>query len=127
MAASALVALSFLLFAIDQTRESSQGQVRAVEGNHVKVTQAAIDHPNPTPAAERAREARHSQAREAIDDVNDLLVSPFSNLVDTNSQWAQRAVPGILGLLLYGLGGLMLANFIPQRRHAHTDWREATR
>ena len=74
---------------------------------------------------ERVREKENSSARELVDDGNDVLASPFTGLVESNGVWVQRLVPAALGLLLFGLGGLMLANWIPERRAEHTDWREA--
>ena len=34
-------------------------------------------------------------------------------------------MPAVLGLLLYGLGGLMLANWLPTKRREAQDWRTA--
>ena len=124
--AAAFVALSFVLFATDQSREGSQTQQRAVDGEGVVISDNAIDVPDPPPATERAREQRHSGAREAIDDVNDVLLRPFADIADSKNIWVERTVPAVLGLLLYGLLGLMLANFIPKHRHKTRDWREVT-
>ena len=71
------------------------------------------------------REAQHSSVREYIDDGNDLLASPFTGIVASKNVWIERLVPAGLGLLLFGLGGLMLANWLPERRTKHHDWREA--
>lgn len=127
IAASAVIALSFLFFAIDQSSEGSETQVRALDGPDAPAVEKrdAIDAPNPGPAVERAREGKNSSARELVDDGNDILVSPFTGVVDSGSLWVQRAVPALLGLLLFGLGGLMLANWLPQGQREHTDWREA--
>jgi len=122
--AASIVALSFVLFAVDQASEGSQHQVRAVASDVQPPSQIAIDRPNPTPEAETFREADHSSVREKIDDADDVLVSPFTSFVDTNSVWGQRIIPAVIGLLLYGMGGLMLANFLPQSRPETKDWRE---
>lgn len=122
--AAAFIALSFLLFATDQSREGSETQQRAVDGNGVVVSDNAIDRLDPEPATERVREQRHSGAREAIDDVNDVLLRPFVDVVDSDNIWAERTVPAVLGLLLFGLLGMVLANFIPKHRHETRDWRE---
>jgi len=124
--ASAIVAVSFLLFAVDQLGEGSANQVEAVRGGTKKApSQAAINQPAPPPAVERAREARHSSVREYIDDADDVLLSPFTGLIDSDEVWVQRLVPGAIALLLYGLGGMLLANAMP-RRSTRTggDWRE---
>ncbi len=70
------------------------------------------------------REGRHSSVREAFDDGNDVLVSPFTSLAGSDNIWIQRMVPAFLGLLLFGLGGLLLANWIPESRGEHQDWRQ---
>jgi hypothetical protein len=123
--ASTLVALSLVLFAIDQSSASTDNQVRTVAGETQVHTESDIDRPGPDPAAERIRERQHGDTREYIDDANDVLVAPFTGIVHSDSVWAQRLVPAVLGLLLYGLGGLMLANWLPAARPEQQDWRTA--
>lgn len=126
VAAALLVAASFALFAIDRMAEGSAGQVEAVRGGSATpaVAQPPIDAPAPSPPVERLREAAHSSPRETIDDANDVLVAPFAGLLDTDSEWASRIVPGLLGILLYGLGGTLLANALPRPKGRTSDWRE---
>ncbi|MGI8945063.1 MAG: hypothetical protein ACR2GL_02340 [Thermoleophilaceae bacterium] len=125
--ASVFVALGFLLFAVDQSEESSARQVGIVEGDDSRpVSETAIDRPAPSAPVERMRERRHGGARELIDDVNDVLLAPFTGLIASRDAWVERIVPGALALLLYGLGGMLLANFLPQSRRKHSDWRQAT-
>jgi hypothetical protein len=107
LGASLVVLISFLAFASDQTTVSRDAQVAKVDG----VRQAA-----PSTDAERARERRHGDVREAIDDANDFLVKPFADVVGSDSLWAQRIVSGLLALLTYGLGLFLLANFVRPRR-----------
>jgi hypothetical protein len=127
IAAAALVALSFLFFAVDQSREGSATQVDSVDDSKSKASSdAAIDVPSPEPRVERAREARHTGIREAVDDADDVLVSPFTGLIDSSNLWIERVVPGALALLLYGLGGMLLANALPKPQRHTKDWREAT-
>lgn len=124
--AASLVALSFAMFAADQLSEGSENQVRSVQGDSSRArSEAAGSLPDPAPAAERRRAAGNSGIREAIDDADDVLLSPFADLVDSDNLWVQRLVPGVLGLLLYGLLGSLLANAIPKRQHRVRDWREA--
>ena len=52
--------------------------------------------------------------REAIDDANDLLLQPFSGLVNSPSNWVMHGVPALLALLVYGLGLGLLANSLPK-------------
>ncbi len=124
VAAAVFVGLSFVLFAADQSREGSETQQRAIDGKGTVVSDNAVNVLDPSPAVERMREERHSGVREAIDDVNDVLLRPFVDVVDSDNIWVQRSVPAVLGLLLYGLLGMMLANFIPRHRNETRDWRE---
>jgi hypothetical protein len=124
--AALLVAASFGLFAIERMAEGSAGQREALDGSGEAVaTEAPNDVPAPAPAVERQREAAHSAPRELIDDANDVLVAPFAGILDTDSAWAGRIVPALLGVLLYGLGGTLLANALPQPKRRSSDWRES--
>lgn len=125
--ATSLVALSFILFATDQLSEGSENQIRAVKGEGGRaLSDSDVNLPAPPKAVERERERRHSSVREAIDDANDLLVAPFTGIVGSDEIWVKRIVPAAAGLLLYGFGGLLLANWLPRRRRAVQDWRGAT-
>jgi hypothetical protein len=116
---SAFVALGFVLFALDESDKGSREQVSKVDD--------ALNAPDPTARQEFLRERENSELRETIDDVNDALLKPFAPLVeDSQSTWTRRLVPTVLALLLYGLGGLLLANFLPKPRVEQHDWREAT-
>jgi hypothetical protein len=104
--------------------QSSKEQQQALgegTGNRVQI---AID-PAPSAKQENLREQEHSSVREAIDDADDVLLQPFTGLVDSDSNWVQRGLPSLLGLLVYGLGLGMLANFMPKPKSASADWRTA--
>jgi hypothetical protein len=115
---SAVVVLGFFLFAIDEAGKSSDVQITKID--------EAIAEPTPSPAEEVLRERAHSQGRELIDDANDALLSPFTGWVESGDIWVQRLVPAVLALLAYLLGGLFLANYLPQPKRRTEDWREAT-
>ncbi|HEV2723022.1 MAG TPA: hypothetical protein VGV10_00155 [Thermoleophilaceae bacterium] len=124
--AAFFVALSFLLFAVDQSEEGSANQVEAVDGSSGRTgSESEVDAPAPGREVEDLREARHTGLREVIDDGNDLLVAPFTGVVGSSDIWVERLVPAALALVLYGLGGMLLANFVPRRRRRRTDWRHA--
>ncbi len=124
--AASFVALSILLFALDQSKQGSANQVEAVDGSGGRGGAAGnVDAPAPGRAIEDLREARHTGLREVIDDGNDLLVAPFTGMVRSSDVWVQRMVPAALALLLYGLGGMLLANFLPRQRRRTIDWRHA--
>jgi hypothetical protein len=99
---SLIVAAGFSLFAIDEFNRASSAQRDELKG---------FERPDPTPAGERQREQRNSTAREYIDDANDVLLKPFAGIVNSGSRWAQRGVPTLLGLLVYGFGLGFLARY----------------
>jgi hypothetical protein len=110
IAASAIVLVSFALFALDETRDASERSVAAVAG--LEATRSA----NPNASEERARERAHSTVREAIDDANDVLVTPFAPIVENReSSWVRRGVPALLALVVYGFGLAFLARFMRGR------------
>jgi hypothetical protein len=125
IAASAILAISFLMFAWDEVDRGSKEQQQAVglgTGNRVEIS---ID-PAPTAEQEALREQSHSAVREAIDDADDVLLQPFAGLVESDSNWVIRGVPTLIGLLVYGVGLGLLANFLPRSRDPSTDWRTAS-
>ncbi len=124
--ASAFVAVSFLCFAVVEVRDSSDGQVQVIDGTPApERVETEIQRPDPTPAVEAVRENNHTSVREGIDDVNDVLVSPFTGFTSFQSVWGERFLLLVLGLALYLGGGLMLANFFPKHKNEAGDWREA--
>ena len=105
--ACAIVAVSFILFAVEQSKAGSEEKVNKVEG---------INQPSPGPETERDREKKHSDIREAIDDGNDVLTEPFAGIVNSGSVWAGRGVATLLALLAYGVIARILIGYIPGRR-----------
>ena len=123
IALSAVVALGFVMFAVDEMNRGSKTQQQAVDQG--TGAQQTVAPPAPTPQEEIAREREHSKPREAIDDANDVLLSPFSGLVGSKSNWVIHGVPALLALLVYGLGLGLLANFLPKATTHAGDWRTA--
>ena len=117
IAACVIVALGFIGFASDEMRYASDTQQAKLADD--------VNDPGRGPATERKREKEHSQAREVIDDANDVLLAPFSNIVDSNSLWVSRGVPTLLALLTYGLLVLLIANSLPKPKTHSGDWRAA--
>lgn len=102
---SLFVAAGFLLFALEDIGRASTKAENRVQDRYTATA--------PTPAGERERERRHGEVREAIDDVNDVLLSPFASVSDdATSRWARRGVPALLGLLVYGFGLGYLSRFM---------------
>jgi hypothetical protein len=123
IATSGIVLLGFVLFAVDQISHGSKTQQRALDRELGDTT--VTDPVAPTPHQERVREAQHGTVREAVDDVNDVLLRPFADLVDSSNAWVEHGVPTLLALLIYGLGLGLLANMLPKARSSGGDWREA--
>ena len=105
----AIVVIGFLSFAVDESDRASKEQVAAVD---------------PT-KAEQIREHKAGPVKEALYDANDFVLAPFDDVTDSRNAWIQHLVPAALGLLVYGLGLLLLANYLPKPRRAQSDWRAA--
>jgi hypothetical protein len=103
IAVSAIIMLSFTLFALEQVSDASKTQQNAI---------ATVD---PGAAGERARAEGHTGLHEMIDDANDELLRPFAGVVNSGGQWERRGVPALLGLLVYGLGLGFLARALSAR------------
>ena len=119
-----IVLLGFAFFAIDEMNRGSQNQQNALESE----LRSEADNPAviaPNPREERLREQRNGDFRELVDDANDVLLMPFSDLIDSDNVWVQNGVPTLLGLLLYGLLLGLLANMLPKHREHGSDWRTA--
>jgi hypothetical protein len=102
LVACSIIGLSFVLFASEQASDASKGQVSAV-----------VDAGGST---EHKRESLgHTQAREKIDDANDVLLRPFAAELSSTNPWVVRGVPTALGLLVYGVLLLFLARLIKIR------------
>jgi hypothetical protein len=122
----AIVALGFVLFAVDELSAGSKTQQQAIDQS-VAGNEQVVVPPAPSPEEEVIREQEHGKVREAIDDANDVVLTPFSQLVSTSkSNWVTHGVPALLALLVYGLGLGFLANVMPQpKSHTGGDWRTA--
>jgi hypothetical protein len=108
-----IVVLSFGLFALEEARASSDKQQAAVD---------QVNTPDPTPRTEAARERKHTEIREAIDDANDILVSPFSGIVSSSDIWVQRGLPTAIAFFVYFVVLRVLAAYsLRPRRPALTS------
>jgi len=122
--ASGIVLLGFALFAVDEMDRGSKTQQNLLD----RETKGAQYDPAPiapTPAQEAAREKVNGSFHEIVDDANDVLLRPFTGIVDSDDRWVSHGVPTMLALLLYGLCLGMLANMLPKERETHGDWRTA--
>jgi hypothetical protein len=121
---SGFVLVGFAFFAADELDRGSKTQQQAL-ANELEGATPEIIPIAPTPADEAAREAAQGGVREIVDDVNDVLLGPFTELADSSDVWVARGVPTLLALLLYGVGLGFLANMLPKQRQHGDDWRGA--
>jgi hypothetical protein len=97
-----IVVLSFVLFAVEEAHAGSKAQQDLTE---------QINTPDPTPRTEKAREHKHTKVREAIDDLDDILVSPFTGVAHSSNIWVERGLPSLLAFLLYFVVLRIAANY----------------
>jgi hypothetical protein len=106
---SSFIALSFLFFAADQTSNASKNSVAGITGASNVNAESVTKLPNPPRSVEKLREQENDGFHEFVDDVDDILLSPFTSITNSDSIWIRRIVPALIALLLYGLGGMYLA------------------
>jgi hypothetical protein len=99
---TAIVLLSFGIFAVEEANAGSTSQQNKVE---------SVDQASPSGQAERARERKHTNLRELIDDANDRLTGPFDGVASSRNIWLQRGVPAVLAFLLYFVVLRVLAGY----------------
>jgi hypothetical protein len=115
--ACAFVTLSFVFFVVDQTSTASKNQANAITNEAPEIKPESITKlPNPPPAVEKVREQENDSFHEFVDDVDDVLLSPFTGISNSSSIWVRRLIPLALALLIYGVGGLYLARALGLRR-----------
>jgi hypothetical protein len=102
-----IVVASFAMFAVEEARASSNTQKNKVE---------AIDQPDPSTQQEKARAKRHTKVREAVDDANDALTSPFDGVTTSSNIWVQRGIPALLAFILYFVVLRLLAGYAVRLR-----------
>jgi hypothetical protein len=97
-----VVLLSFGMFAVEEANAGSTVQ-------QDKIT--SVDQPSPSPQTEQARQKKHTQARELLDDANDVLTRPFDGITSSTNIWVERGVPALLAFLLYFVVLRILAGY----------------
>jgi len=115
--ACGFVVLGFLFFATNQTSNASQNQVNSITGDKPNVKAEQLTKvPNPPKAVEQVREQENDKFHEFVDDVNDVLLAPFTGISNSKNIWVLRLIPLGLALLIYGLGGQYLARALGLKR-----------
>jgi hypothetical protein len=107
--ACGVVLIAFVLWAADEGRAASDGQIAQVEesGPHSSTERPAVTVPTTA--------TKHDGVRGGIEDANDALISPFEDVIQSNDPWPRHGIPALLALLAYGLLARLLINYIPQR------------
>jgi hypothetical protein len=102
-----IVAVSFVLFVVDQAGSASTHQQ-----NELNEAAPATSRAPALPTTKHSE----SSAREAIDEASSTLTSPFKGATaGSNNQWAIRGVSLVLALLVYGFGVGFLARMLRMR------------
>jgi hypothetical protein len=76
------------------------------------VVNVDIESPNPSASVEAIREQEHTGGREFIDDVNDVLLAPFTFLIQGSDGAVRHLLYAALGLIFYGLLLQVLADWL---------------
>jgi hypothetical protein len=90
----AIVVVSFLIFALDQTKTASGQQQSALRNGS-----------SGGPSAEGTPKQHKNGFHQAIDDTASTFTSPFTGIVSASkSEWGDQMVKLLLTLLVYGFG-----------------------
>lgn len=106
-----VLVVSFGMFITDELSAASSERIAA--------TDATAAPPVARDVHGREVKADRSALRTKIDSVNDSLTGSVEPLVSGQDPWIMRTVPFLLGMLLFGLGGHILASWLmvaPARR-----------
>jgi hypothetical protein len=96
---TALLVLSYGLFAVDQFGGASKRQ------------QQALAETQPSRPGELPQPGKQHQPRRFIDGAARTLIEPFSGLTSSKEPWVNRTLPTFIGLLVYGLGLGVLSRY----------------
>src|SRR4051794_38644540 len=105
----------------DEVRDTSTVQATRIPdpGSPRQVTQTIdIEAPKPGPDIEQVRQDEHTNAREVIDDVGDVLMGPFTWIIEDSDGAVRKLLYSALALILYGFILQVLADFIRKEADA---------
>jgi hypothetical protein len=134
---ASIVAVFFIvagLFGLltDEVRDTSKVQATRIAdpGSGQVVTESIdIEAPNPSLTIEKVRESEHTNGREVIDDVGDVLMGPFTGLIPSSDGAVRKLLYSAIALLLYGFLLQVLADYMKReadgQRRADRAAREA--
>ena len=99
----------------DEVRDTSSVQATLITdpgtGRQVVKT-VDIEAPQPPARIEAIRQNEHTSGREAIDDVGDVLMGPFTWIIPDSDGAVRKLLYSGLALIIYGLLLQMLADFM---------------
>ena len=99
-----IVAASFLVFAVQQTKTASGHQ------------QASLASPTGTTVSSGEPSTRNEGTiHKALDETSAELTSPFAGIVTGSSEWATRGIRLLAALVVYGFGLGYLARVLRVR------------
>ena len=107
--ASAFIIVGFLGFAYDEVNGASKHQQQVIAGTNTR--QDTPIGPGYQPTLQRAPDQQHNLVRREVDHVANALSSPFDGLVTSRDAWADKGIPALLALLIFGLGLGFLSRF----------------
>jgi hypothetical protein len=111
IAVSAIVVLSFAMFATDQSQASSAKEVQTLGNETGTTTSSQQQQQQPAPAPAK----QHGQPRQAIDDADKQILKPFNGVVSgSQSEWVKKGVPSLLALVVFGFLLNLLAGYVPK-------------
>jgi hypothetical protein len=100
----AIVVVSFMTFAITQTRSASGRQTEEISGR-AGATQSS-----------ESSNRREGRVHRTLEEASNGLTAPFAGIVSSaNSEWASRGVRLLLALAVYGFGLGYLARVLRVR------------
>jgi hypothetical protein len=112
---SAIIVLSFVFFAVDQSKSSSAQEVATVGAETSNTTAQPQQPAAPKPKV-------HGQPRAAIDDADKQILKPFEGLVTSSgSAWAKKGIPSLLALFVFGFLLNLLAGYLPKPKPAEVQ------
>ena len=105
-----VAAVSFLLFAVNQTSTASGHQQEELTGRPV-----AGQTTSSSGTSTGSSVSKEGGARKQLDEVNETLTAPVSSLTSPSSEWGSRGLRLIFALLVYGFGLGYLARVLRVR------------
>jgi hypothetical protein len=119
--ASLFIVAGLIGLLTDEVRDTSTVQATRIPDPETgrQVTQIVdIEAPNPPLAIEKIRQDEHTKGREVIDDVGDVLMGPFTWIIEGSDGAVRKLLYSALALILYGFLLQMLADFMRKQADA---------